>query len=307
MQFYEEKDLAICGLACVLCKEENCQGCKAHGKAQGSKCDVYNCAMLKGLDGCYQCEDFPCNKDMLQGTRNRAFNRYAKQYGKQALLDRLKTNFENDIAYHKPDSLKGDYDLLETENDILRLVRYGTNNPYVKCPELHTEHFALRRVKLNDVEDLLKCYCNLETQKLFNSANCNTDFCFKSTSEMQEYMRGWIAAYENQEFIRFAIIDKNNQKAVGTIEMFGLIGKYKTESGILRLDICSEYETESYLTELFMLCVNEFFLMFGVSSIVTLAVPEAEKRIKSLLATGFSVCNNPKPEYNYIYEKGEIV
>jgi RimJ/RimL family protein N-acetyltransferase len=303
MQFYEEKDLAVCGLACVLCREENCQGCKARGKAQGSECGVYNCAISKGLDGCYQCDDFPCHKDMLQGTRNRAFNQYAKQYGKKALLERLKTNYENGITYHKSDGLTGDYDLLETEDDVLRLLRFGTNNPYVKCPELHTEHFTLRRVMQNDVEDLLKCYCDPKTQKLFNSANCNTDFCFKSTQEMQEYMGDWIAAYENQEFIRFAIVDKITQKAVGTIEMFGLIGKYKTECGILRVDICSEYETELYLTELITLCVNEFFLMFGVSYIVTLAVSEAEKRINSLLKIGFSMCDAPKPEYNYIYEK----
>ena len=132
MQFYEEKDLAVCGLACVLCKEEKCQGCKAREKAQGSECGIYNCATSKGLDGCYQCKDFPCDKDMLQGIRNRAFNRYAKQYGKQALLDSLKTNFENGITYHRADGLTGDYDRCKTEQDVFELLQNGKLNSYDK-------------------------------------------------------------------------------------------------------------------------------------------------------------------------------
>lgn len=129
MKFYVEKDLAICGLAYVLCSHEDCPGCKARGCKEGSDCSVYKCATGKGLDGCYQCDMFPCDEDMLKGIRSRAFIRYARKFGKQALLDRLRENFENSITYHTPDGSKGSYDLLMTEDEIIQLIQFGKNNP----------------------------------------------------------------------------------------------------------------------------------------------------------------------------------
>jgi len=121
MTFYVEKDLGVCGLACVLCGAEDCSGCKARACKSGCNCSVYKCATAKGLDGCYQCDEFPCGEDMHSKVRNRAFNIYAKKHGKAALLERLRINNEAGIAYHRPDG-KGDYDLLETEEEILLLI-----------------------------------------------------------------------------------------------------------------------------------------------------------------------------------------
>lgn len=306
MEFYDEKGLAVCGLACVLCREEDCPGCKAMGCSGGCDCDVYACAASKGLDGCYQCGDFPCERDMLKGTRIRAFNMYARKYGKADLLERLKANFENGITYHRADGLTGDYDKPEAQEDILRLLRFGTVNPYTKCPKLETEHFVLRLVKLSDAEDLMRCYQDPKAQRLFNSVCCSSDFCFSTLDELRDYIKSWLEAYDRQEFIRYAIVDKNTSRAVGTVEMFGMIGEYKTDTGILRLDIMSEFETEPYLLELFSLCVNEFFLMFGTDNIVTLAVAEAKARIKALNEAGFSVCESQTPQYNYICGKKSI-
>ncbi len=56
MNFYEMKDMALCGLACVLCSETDCPGCKARGCSQVSDCSVYQCSTGRGLDGCYQCD-----------------------------------------------------------------------------------------------------------------------------------------------------------------------------------------------------------------------------------------------------------
>ena len=63
---------------------------------------------------------------MHKNIRNRAFNLYAKKFGKTALLERLRINYENCITYHKPDgSNKGDYDLLETEEEIFCFIQKG--------------------------------------------------------------------------------------------------------------------------------------------------------------------------------------
>ena len=46
---------------------------------------------------------------------------------KQALIDRLRINHNNGIVYHKPDKTPGDYDVFETEEEIYRLIRFGTS------------------------------------------------------------------------------------------------------------------------------------------------------------------------------------
>ncbi len=305
MRFYEEKDLALCGLACVLCSADDCPGCKTRGLTDGCDCTVYNCAAKRELDGCYQCDDFPCEEDMLQGVRNRAFSQYARQFGKKDLLERLRINWENGIAYHKPGGLKGDYDQLDTADDILRLIRFGSHNPYIQCPILETEHFILRLVQPEDAKDLLNCYSDPKAQPLFNADRCDNDFRYQSPEEMETCIDSWLKAYEAEAYVRFAIVDKSQGRAVGTIEMFGMIGQFKTPQGVLRLDLCSEYEHTRFIRELLTLCTTDFFLLFGTDQIITKAVPIASDRLQILSELNFRPCELPGGTHSWSLEKTE--
>lgn len=300
MKFYTEKDLALCGLACVLCSHEDCPGCRARGCKEGSDCSVYQCATGKVLGGCYQCDEFPCEEKMLQGIRNRAFNRYAKEHGKQALLDRLRENFEKGIIYHKPDGLKGDYDVMDTEDEIMQLIQFGKKNPYVECPIFETENFILRLVTEDDAADLLTCYSDTNARPIFNSDTCTSNFFYDTSDEMSDCVKMWLNNYTQKEFVRFSIIDKWSDHAVGTIEMFGMVEKHKTTRGILRLDIASKYEEAAYLNELFSLCLKDFFDLFAVNQIVTKAIPEAVKRVNILKKLGFVAYDFPEREYYWM-------
>ena len=129
MSFREERGIGYCGLACVLCSDEDCPGCAAK-IAGGHDCSLGKCAAKKSANGCYACTDYSCGEDMLQNKRIAAFNRFMQEFGKQALIDRLRANYENGIEYHKPDYSPGDYDVLETEEEIFQLIRFGTrDNP----------------------------------------------------------------------------------------------------------------------------------------------------------------------------------
>jgi len=160
MEFREERGIAYCGMACVLCCSEgyeNCQGCLADYNPKADDPAVLQCAGEKGVDGCYACGAYPCGKEnndcfvkqcarkhgvegcfacpeypcywkawqpwdkwnQLKNKRNRAFLRYAHEFGKQALIDRLRVNHENGIVYPK------DYDAPEKEFEIYLLLRYG--------------------------------------------------------------------------------------------------------------------------------------------------------------------------------------
>ena len=170
MEFKEYRGIAYCGMACVLCNFEgydDCPGCSAEYNKKADDPEVIQCALDKGVGGCFDCGDFPCGKENddcfvkqcvrkkgadgcyacpgypcgknwgpLQNKRNNAFIRYAREFGKQALIDRLRANYENGVVYHRPgvksqNESAGDYDAPETEDEIYRLLRYGREKTHL--------------------------------------------------------------------------------------------------------------------------------------------------------------------------------
>jgi hypothetical protein len=176
-------------------------------------------------------------------------------------------------------------------------------SPYEQCPIFETDHFILRLIQLEDTEDLLKCYSDPKAQELFNADKCTSDFRYKTTDEMRDCIAAWIRAFEKEEFVRFAVVDKALGKAVGTIEMFGMVGVYKSPLGVLRLDICSEYERAEFLDELLTLCVREFFPLFGVDEMLHKAIPAAAERIQALMKLGFRPCELPDRPHAWVLSK----
>ena len=61
---------------------------------------------------------------MLQGKRSKAFIRYAREFGEQALIERLRVNCENGIVYstNAKRTEDDDYDKCETEQEIINLL-----------------------------------------------------------------------------------------------------------------------------------------------------------------------------------------
>lgn len=125
------ESIAYCGLVCRFCGL--CAGCKSannscskHLSQEG--CYQYDCCIQRGLNGCWECADFSCDKDMFSvghDVRLKAFVRCAKEDGLEKLAEYLKRNADNGIQYHKGNGLSGDYDGLENETDVLRLLRTG--------------------------------------------------------------------------------------------------------------------------------------------------------------------------------------
>lgn len=160
-------------------------------------------------------------------------------------------------------------------------------NPYEVCPTLETKSFFLRLVSEEDAKDLLKCYSDSKSQKIFNSDKCTGDFCMYTIEDMSQCIKAWLHAYSQEEFVRFAIVAKQLAKPVGTVEMFGHVGKNKTKTGILRVDVSSEYESTDSLDEIFRICGGSFFDLFKVDQIATKAIPQAVERRNALLGNDF--------------------
>ena len=138
-------------------------------------------------------------------------------------------------------------------------------------------------MSLEDAEELLKCYNDSEARRFFNDDNFDFGYGNVDTIEkMQCNIKLWINSYYSKNFVRFSIIDKSTDKAVGTVEMLG--GKH----GILRIDIMGDYECENCLSELFE-TADRFYNDFNCDCIVSKAIPEATERIKALTKCGYSL------------------
>ena len=196
-----------------------------------------------------------------------------------------------------PDGLTGDYDVPETEAEIYRLLRYGRNDPYAECPEFETEHFHLRQVRGEDAEELLHAfYGDLSEWMFYGSDMCKSIFAgrYATLDEMKNCIRSWLKEYANRYYIRFTVIDKQTEKAAGTIEVFDNIHsekKWRQEAVsrglVLHVDLAVPYETKDYISELLDLADKEFFRLFGFKYLLIRAIPEAKERIAALLSAGY--------------------
>lgn len=126
---YDNKGIAYCGLACCVCSEsKSCPGCQAGGCNIHGWCKNYNCCREKGLCGCWECEKFPCSGGMLNKPRIHAFAKFAKEYGTEELVHCLMKNKADGILYHYDGQIVGDYDKLETEDEIIGMIRNERRN-----------------------------------------------------------------------------------------------------------------------------------------------------------------------------------
>lgn len=120
----EDRGMAYCSLACCVCSESDCPGCHARGCEHKDMCGILACCLRKGMDGCYVCDEFPCDEDMLKKRRVRVFNQCLQKSGPAEIMRCLKRNEEAGIRYHHTGRLIGDYDL-ESDRDIEELLMKG--------------------------------------------------------------------------------------------------------------------------------------------------------------------------------------
>lgn len=159
---------------------------------------------------------------------------------------------------------------------------------YQDCPVLYTEHFLLRLIRESDAADLLECYSDPKAQRFFNADHCTNDFRYGTVGEMAGCICFWLNEYKKKSFVRFAVVEKQTARAIGTIEMFGTPGFLpEGDGGVLRIDLASRYETIEFLSELLQLADERFYGLFNAEVILSKAIPSAEKRIRALLDAGY--------------------
>lgn len=163
------------------------------------------------------------------------------------------------------------------------------NDIYTHCPTYRTQNFLLRLVCPEDASSLLACYADPQARRFFNSDNCSYGFASSTLAQMQQCIAAWLEEYRCHCFVRFAIVSRQSGKAVGTVEMFHKpdLDEGERRYGLLRIDLLSAFEREEVLGELLSLILQEFPAAFGVTHLLTKAIPEAVERVHALKSGGF--------------------
>lgn len=172
-------------------------------------------------------------------------------------------------------------------------MKFLIKNVYKNCPEFENDRYLLRLVNICDADDLLKVYSDKKAIRFFNSDNCGGDDFYYSTKErMSEAIEYWLWEYSRKGFVRWSVIDKVANEAVGTIELFHRKSKdYFDKCGLLRLDLRSDYETEEAIISILKLIVKPTFSMFNCTMIATKAISSAKNRTTALQTMGFGLCD----------------
>ncbi len=166
-----------------------------------------------------------------------------------------------------------------------------TVNVYKNCPSYENEKYLLRLVCREDAADLLKVYADEKAVPYFNGDNCGgDDFHYTSEDRMRQAVDYWLWEYNRQGFVRWTIVSKVTNEAIGTIELFHRdADDYFTNCGLLRLDIRSDYEIASEIVCMLKLIVEPAYMLFHCDKIATKAIASASNRISALKSLGFTL------------------
>ncbi|QNM10155.1 GNAT family N-acetyltransferase [Wansuia hejianensis] len=160
---------------------------------------------------------------------------------------------------------------------------------YKNCPIYENESFVLRMVRKADALDLLKVYSDKMAVPFFNSDNCGgDDFYYTTENKMEPVIDYWFFEYNRAGFVRWTVVSKAVDKAIGTIELFHRdADDYFTNCGLLRLDIRSDYEFSNEIIKILDLIIEPAYTLFNCDIIATKANSNATERIKALKQLGF--------------------
>ncbi|MBD5131699.1 MAG: GNAT family N-acetyltransferase [Clostridiales bacterium] len=167
---------------------------------------------------------------------------------------------------------------------------------FKQLPQFESNKFILRALKSNDADDLLKVYSDEKAVPFFNGDNCHgDDFHYTTLERMAEAVKFWLWSYEQGYFVRWAVVDKSTDTAIGTIELFHRDDESETykNGGLLRLDIHSDYENKNDIFEIISAIKDSVYDLFWCDKIITKVNPFATERRSAIEKLGFKLADTP--------------
>jgi ubiquinone/menaquinone biosynthesis C-methylase UbiE len=158
-------NVAYCGFVCTACSEalpENagCPGCRSGGGE--ADCRQRRCCEARGIDGCWQCEDFPCGEGFATDGHDPAFRsfwlasvRCLQQHGVERFASMVESRLGRTFD-HAAFRGKGEEEIMrmlrgsrEMEPPAARISfasneKRATSNGLPQHPEPNTQHLSSR-------------------------------------------------------------------------------------------------------------------------------------------------------------------
>ena len=162
-------------------------------------------------------------------------------------------------------------------------------NVYEKVPQFESEKWVLRFVEKTDALDLLSVYGDKNALPYFNSDNCHGDnFYYPDLARMEKAIDFWLYSYKEKFFVRWTIVDKAENKAVGTIELFKReANDFFNDCAVLRLDLKNNLEKATYIEEIANL-IEKTYHLFNAKKIITKIPIYAIERQSAFEKLGFT-------------------
>lgn len=182
-------------------------------------------------------------------------------------------------------------------------------NPFDECPVYETDNFIFTKIKPEDAEDLFEVYSDLTTRQHMNNDNCGGEWPCDSLEIMEQGIKSWEQEYQDKFYIRWTVTQKHTMKHIGTIELAPAPSVTRffdgvCDTGILRVDIKSELETESVFTEIYSMTRNEMIEDFGIIKIITKGLGHDDQRIQGLNNSAYHRMNDYEiisyPDYYFV-------
>lgn len=168
-------------------------------------------------------------------------------------------------------------------------------NVYEFCPSFEDERYLIRKLERTDLDDLLAIYSDKNAVPFFNSDNCHGDDFYYTTKErVGQAIDFWEEAYSKGWFVRWSVVDKVQNAVIGTIEAFHRdADDYFTNTGLVRLDLRSDYEQQACIVEIMRLIEKDFFDLFYCEKLATKGFSNATGRIAALKEVGWQKSESP--------------
>ena len=125
---------------------------------------------------------------------------------------------------------------------------------------LETERLILRRIELNDAEDMFNGWCNDVDVCRYLPWDCHG-----SINNTKQLLNMWVDEYNNSDVYRWIIVLKENNKPVGTVDV---VNK-DIDNMVFELGHCYSKETwgKGIATEVFSRVIKFLFEEVGVELI----------------------------------------
>ena len=163
--------------------------------------------------------------------------------------------------------------------------------------EITTERLILRKFKYSDAQDMLDLWVSKpEIQHLYSEPTYTT------LDEVNGLLDKYISSYEKDDYYRWAIIDKQDNRCIGQIAFFLV----DTKNHFAEIEYCvaNEYQNRGYMTEAVKALIDFGFNKIGLHK-VQISTKEINKPSQRVIEKSGFIYEGTLRDY-FFYEGGYV-